>query len=237
LEGTGDSDGNGIPDYLDNMPASNILPQQIVTTDSYLVECDPGVRCGLGLFALSGKSGGVQILDNEVGTLPNFKADAGFTPVGGIFDFVIRDLPTAGQSTRVVIPQVTAVPANAIYRKYHNGQWVNFVVDQNNAVHSALGNTGHCPPPGATDWKTGLVAGSLCVQLTIQDGGPNDDDGKVNSAVADPGAVSAPVVVPPVVPPVEPPSTGGGKKRGGAMDLLMCLFLLGGLLATRFKTR
>ncbi|RYZ19639.1 MAG: hypothetical protein EOP49_48230, partial [Sphingobacteriales bacterium] len=137
LEGTGDSDGNGIPDYLDNMPATNILPQQITATDNYLIECDPGVRCGLGLFALNGKSGGVQILDSEVGSLANLKADTSFTPEGGIFDFVINDLPTAGQSTRVVIPQTVAVPANAVYRKYQKGQWVNFVVDQNNAVHSA----------------------------------------------------------------------------------------------------
>lgn len=55
---SGDGDGNGIPDYLDNMPSSNILPQQGNQTAT--IECDPGVRCGLGLFALGGSSGGCR---------------------------------------------------------------------------------------------------------------------------------------------------------------------------------
>ncbi len=121
VEGTSDSDDNGIPDYLDNMPSSNILPQQGNTTNAYLIECDPGVRCGLGLFARGGNSGGVQILDNEVSTLPDLIVDPAFEPVGGVFDFAIRDLPTPGQSVRVVIPQRAAVPANAVYRKFQQG--------------------------------------------------------------------------------------------------------------------
>lgn len=227
LEGTGDSDDNGIPDYLDNMPASNVLPQTIAVTNSYLVECDPGVRCGLGLFALSGNSGGVQVLDNEIGTLANLVADTSFKPVGGVFDFVIGDLPTPGQSTRVVLPQQAPIPANAVYRKYHAGKWQDFVSNANNNVQSAPGLAGYCPPPGSEEWTPGLVAGYLCVQLTIEDGGPNDDDGKVNSAIADPGAVSEAKAVPPVVEPPVTPETPH-KKKGGAVDLLW-LFALGGL--------
>ncbi|MBN7818750.1 Ig-like domain-containing protein [Bowmanella yangjiangensis] len=190
LEGSDDSDDNGIPNYLDNMPSPNILPQQINSTSSFLVECDPGVRCSLGLFARSGNSGGVQILDEELGTLDNLNTDPVFEPVGGIFDFTIRSLPTAGQSVRIVLPQREAIPTNAVYRKFQQGSWVNFVTDANNSIHSAAGNPGYCPPPGAADWTPGLVEGHLCVQLTIEDGGPNDDDGLVNAAVVDPGAVS-----------------------------------------------
>lgn len=237
VEGTGDVDDNGIPDYLDNMPSTNILPQQGNTTNAYLIECDPGVRCGLGLFARSSSTGGVQILDSEVGTLANLIVDPAFNPVGGVFDFAIRDLPTPGQSVRVVIPQRSAIPANAVYRKFQRGRWLTFVGDANNAVHSALGNPGYCPPPGSTEWVAGLTAGHMCVQLTIQDGGPNDDDGLVNSAVVDPGVVSAVKVTnPPIDPPVEPPASG--KKKGGAIDLWLLMFLMGGVIvATRFKTR
>src|SRR5690606_29674520 len=89
LEGFGDHDDNGIPDYLDNMPASNILPQQGNTTDAFLIECDPGVRCGLGLFARAGVSGGVQVLDEELGTLDDLNVDPAFEPAGGVFDFAI----------------------------------------------------------------------------------------------------------------------------------------------------
>ncbi len=231
LEGTGDTDDNGIPDYLDNMPSPNILPQQSNTTNAYLIECDPGVRCGLGLFARSGNSGGVQILDQEVGTLTDLVVDPAFEPVGGVFDFAIRDLPTPGQSVRVVIPQRSAIPANAVYRKYQRGRWVTFITDADNAVHSAEGTPGYCPPPGSADWKSGLTAGHTCVQLTIEDGGPNDDDGLVNSAVVDPGAVSVAQELPPKPEPPKPPvqvnSKGGGSMGG------LWIALLGGLLMFR----
>ena len=223
-EGINDSDGNGIPNYLDNMPSSNVLPQVGLITDSYLIECDPGVRCGLGLLALTGNSGGVQILDNEVETLGGLVKDDKFVPAGGIFDFVIKDLPTPGQTVRVVIPQQAPIPANAVYRKFQKGKWINFVEDADNSLHSAAGNPGYCPPPGAVDWQPGLTAGHLCVQLGIEDGGPNDDDGLVNAAVSDPGAVSAPEAV------VEIKTKGKG---GGSMSLLFILLLAAFLIPVR----
>ncbi|WP_193747550.1 Ig-like domain-containing protein [Cellvibrio sp. OA-2007] len=238
LEGTGDSDNNGIPDYLDNMPSSNILPQTGKTTNSYLIECDPGVRCGLGLYARGSKSGGVQILNEELGSLDNLVADPAFEPVGGVFDFAINDLPTPGQSISVVIPQQAPIPAQAQYRKFQKGRWVTFIENANNRVASAAGNPGYCPPPGAAEWIPGLTAGHVCVQLTIEDGGPNDDDGLVNSAVVDPGAVSkARAVQPPVEPPVEPPKppVQVNSKGGGAVPALW-LFLLGGLVIFRRAT-
>ncbi|WP_052417289.1 fibronectin type III domain-containing protein [Cellvibrio mixtus] len=231
VEGTSDSDDNGIPDYLDNMPSSNILPQQGNTTNAYLIECDPGVRCGLGLFARGGNSGGVQILDNEVSTLPDLIVDPAFEPVGGVFDFAIRDLPTPGQSVRVVIPQRAAVPANAVYRKFQQGRWVSFVTDADNSIHSAAGNPGYCPPPGSAEWTPGLTAGHLCVQLTIEDGGPNDDDGQVNSAVVDPGAVSGAKPVEPEQPePPEPKPPVEVKSKGSGSVGELWILLLGGLL-------
>lgn len=235
LEGAGDTDNNGIPNYLDNMPSPNILPQQGNTTNSYLIECDPGVRCGLGLFARGSLSGGVQILNDEIGSLDDLIIDPAFEPVGGIFDFTISDLPTPGQSVRVVIPQQAPIPANAVYRKFKNGAWVTFVTDVDNALHSAAGNPGYCPPPGTADWTTGLTAGHLCVQLTLEDGGPNDDDGLVNAAIVDPGAVSeAKEVVEPPPPPPKPP-VQVNSKGGGAMPALW-LLLLGGLVILKRAT-
>jgi VCBS repeat-containing protein len=234
LEGTSDSDDNGIPDYLDNMPSPNILPQQGSTTNAYLIECDPGVRCGLGLFARGGNSGGVQILDDEVGSSNGLIVDPAFEPVGGIFDFAIRDLPTPGQSVRVVIPQRSAIPANAVYRKFQDGRWVTFVSNTNNALHSAVGNPGYCPPPGTAEWTSGLTAGHLCVQLTIEDGGPNDDDGLVNSAVVDPGAVSEAKAVEPPEP--KPPVDFKTKGSGGSIEGLIIVFL-GGLLMLRYASK
>jgi len=225
-EGTGDTDANGIPDYLDNMPSSNILPQVGLITDSYLMECDPGVRCGIGLLALGGSSGGIQILDNEIGTLGALVKDPKFIPVGGVFDFVINDLPTAGQSVHVVIPQQAPIPTGGIYRKFQKDKWVSFVEDADNAIHSAPGNPGYCPPPGAADWQPGLVAGYLCVQLTIEDGGPNDDDGLVNASVSDPGAVSVAEAEPVVTPSVQIKTKGGGGIMSSWFLLLLVALVL-----------
>lgn len=233
LDGVGDSNGNGIPDYLDSMPNSNILPQSIKVTNSYLLECDPGVVCGLGRFALSGISGGVQIQKDELTTINGLTTDKQFNPVGGIFDFAIRDLPTPGQSVRVVIPQQAAIPAKAVYRKFHKGAWVSFVENGTNSLHSTAGKPGYCPPPGGPEWQPGLVEGHLCVQLTIEDGGPNDDDMTVNAAIVDPGVVSSPVPVV-VQPPVEQPPK---KHKGGGAITELWLLLLGGLLFFRRKNK
>src|SRR5690606_37833549 len=227
-EGTSDTNSNGIPDYLDNMPSGNVLPQVIISPTSYLLECDPGLICAIGPFALAGSSGGAQILDDEVGVTEGLLADEDFEPVGGIFDFVIGDLPIAGESASVVIPQQAPIPANAVYRKFQNGEWMDFIENGDNGLHSAPGNPGYCPPPGAESWTPGLVEGYLCVQLTIQDGGPDDADGLANSAIADPGAVSA---VKPLAPPPRPVTSIDSKGKGGgsvgwSWILLGCLALL-----------
>ncbi|WP_193907411.1 beta strand repeat-containing protein [Cellvibrio polysaccharolyticus] len=234
-EGFGDANGNGIPDYLDAMPTDNVLPQQIIEANTYLLECDPGVLCRIGRFALLGESGGVELLVSDMEAASDLPADSTHQVVGGIFDFEIKHLPVEGQTIRVVIPQREAIPAEAVYRKYHNGSWKDFVSNDNNRLHSAPGNPGFCPPPGDAQWEPGLVAGYLCVQLTLEDGGPNDADGLVNKAIADPGGVSVRVQTEPPVdpepeppvnpeppvkpePPVNPPK--GGKKSGGAVGLM-----------------
>ncbi|HMW71993.1 MAG TPA: putative Ig domain-containing protein, partial [Cellvibrionaceae bacterium] len=234
-EGLADSNGNGIPDYLDNLASNNLLPQVGAVTQAYLLECDPGVRCGLGEFVLGGTSGGAQILDNEVVSLPGLSADTAYKPVGGIFDFVANDLPLAGQALRIVIPQKAPIPAKAVYRKFDKNGWRNFVENASNSLHSSRGQAGFCPPPGDASWEPGLKPGYYCVQLTLEDGGPNDTDGLVNAAIADPGFVGVEVAVQPPPAPVQT-ITSKGKKRGGSLDTSL-LALLGLLVAARAHSR
>jgi len=188
-EGVADSDDDGIPDYLDNITASNVLPEQATETNAFLMECDPGVRCRLGQFSLLGSGGGARLNDSDFAEQPDLTNDTTFTNTGGVFDFEIHDLPTLGQSVNVVLPQIAAIPENGVYRKFQNGNWQTFVENANNAVHSAAGVLGYCPPPGDDAWQPGLVPGYYCVQLTIEDGGANDADGQVNGSVEDPGGV------------------------------------------------
>jgi len=184
-EGFGDADLDGIPDYLDGANPCNVMPQQALDSQSFLVEGDSGVCLRKGLTVASNKTGGILLQGSEVA--PDEEADN----VGGLFDFVAYGLPLAGQSYNLVLPQRLPIPEGAVYRKYKtDGDWIDFVVDDNNYYSSSAGELGFCPPPLDTTWVKGLQPGDWCVQITIEDGGPNDDDGKVNNTIVDPSGVA-----------------------------------------------
>ncbi|WP_189608066.1 beta strand repeat-containing protein [Saccharospirillum salsuginis] len=234
-EGTADNDDDGIPDYLDNIVATNVLPEVASETDSYLVECDPGVRCRLGQFALVGSTGGARLTDDDIAEQADIGPDTVFDHSGGIFDFEIHDLPTLGQSVRIVVPQSNPLPEGGVYRKFQDGDWRTFVEDANNELHSAPGNPGYCPPPGDESWEAGLQNGYYCVQLTIEDGGPNDADGLVNGAVVDPGAVGIPKATTPTDPTVS--FNSGGQSKGGTVGWLLSLLTVLLVVSTRHGKR
>ncbi|NLS12186.1 DUF4347 domain-containing protein [Vibrio sp. SM6] len=184
-EGFADSDNDGIPDYQDAISQCNVLQEQALESQSYLVEGQPGVCLRKGVTLASNQTGGAQLMTSEL------VADTEAENIGGVFDFVAYGLPTAGQTYQVVFPQRLPIPANAVYRKYKETTgWVDFQTDASNYVSSTLGEEGYCPPPGDSAWRVGLTEGHWCVQLTIQDGGPNDDDGMANGSIVDPGGVS-----------------------------------------------
>ncbi|MCE9688267.1 Ig-like domain-containing protein, partial [Shewanella sp. AS16] len=93
------------------------------------------------------------------------------------------------------LPRASVLPEGAVYRKYNQVQgWYDFVEDANNSISSApLNAEGQCPQVGAAAYETGLVPGHQCVQLLLQDGGPNDADGVANGVIEDPGVVSTQV--------------------------------------------
>ncbi|WP_160296950.1 tandem-95 repeat protein [Photobacterium halotolerans] len=188
LEGFTDSDEDGIPDYLDMAADCNVIPEQVQLSGRFLLEGDPGVCLHKGVTAAGNQTGGVQLLTSEI------PPDTEVRNIGGVFDFIAHGLPVAGQRYQVVLPQRLPIPANAVYRKYTASQgWKNFVTDAQNLVFSAQGEAGYCPPPGDSQWQAGLQEGHWCVQLTIEDGGPNDDDGLANGSVLDPGGVGVPL--------------------------------------------
>jgi VCBS repeat-containing protein len=188
-EGHGDSDQDGIPDFLDAIAECNVMPEQAAVQDGFLVEGEPGVCLRKGNTLAAGETGGLQLTDNDLDN--SVGADEDALIIGGAFDFIATGLPQAGQSYQIVLPQIQPIPAGAVYRKYSgtNG-WGTFVEDADNQLHSAEGEQGICPPPASVQWSTGLTEGHWCVQLTIEDGGPNDDDGLANGTIVDPGGVS-----------------------------------------------
>ncbi|WP_156885913.1 tandem-95 repeat protein [Rheinheimera baltica] len=188
VEGLGDANGNGIADYLDPGFDCNVIPEQLAIINAFVAEGEPGICLRKGATAAIGNGGGIELLDGDQQWLePDMQADN----IGGVFDFILLGLPTAGDSFSIVLPQRQPLPLNAVYRKYtaENG-WANFVSNANNGLFSSAGEPGYCPPPGDSSWQSGLTAGHWCVQLTIEDGGPNDADGIVNGSIVDPGGVA-----------------------------------------------
>jgi len=190
VEGFGDFDNDGIADYLDAIDARNVLQGQ--AADQYLMETETGLRLALGgvAFQASARQAGVSVAD-----VANF-GNAGNAPVdemsnlGGLFDFMVSDLPAAGDSVRVVLPQLIEIPDNAVYRKLLPTGWEDFKEDSKNSLSSAPGLQGYCPPPGDIAYTPDLTPGHWCVQLLIEDGGLNDADGLANQRIVDPGGVA-----------------------------------------------
>ncbi|TKB56628.1 DUF4347 domain-containing protein [Ferrimonas aestuarii] len=189
-EGYADDDGDGIPNYQDsaNIVGCNVVQETLADQNQFLVEGEPGTCLRKGVISADSQQGGLQLQLEEITTVDN-EAEI----VGGIFDFVAYQLPKAGQIYNVVIPQRTPIPTGALYRKFINGEWSDFVVDANNQLLSTQGEEGYCPPPGDDVWQVGLQENAWCVQLSIQDGGPNDDDGLANGTIVDPGGVAVPL--------------------------------------------
>ncbi|QQX78606.1 tandem-95 repeat protein [Shewanella sp. KX20019] len=227
-EGYRDIDSDGIPDYLDVIAESNVLPERAANQQGYLVECDPGVSCRLGDYALLGEHGGVQITADDIAVEGDDLIADSYSNVGGIFNFEIHNLPIAGQSVQVVMPQRVQIPANGVYRKFIDGQWIHFTEDANNSLSSALGEPGYCPPPGESSYRAGLNEGDWCVQVNIEDGGPNDADGIVNASIVDPGGVAISHSVAPVN------SDKDASNSGGSLNWLY-LLLTASVVASRRK--
>ncbi|MFT5220988.1 MAG: hypothetical protein ACI87H_003132, partial [Gammaproteobacteria bacterium] len=231
-----DSDGDGIPDYLDaqdgNMGASNFIPDQVEDfSTSFVLETEAGLTLSIGSTAQAASNGtdtfGALITDDEIASFGSSNGGASIYPAdslghyGGIYDFTISGL-IPGNSASVVIPLQGGIPRDARYRKYHASTgWNDFMEDNNNLIASASGEPGACPSPGSSAYRSGLNYLDNCLQLTIQDGGPNDTDGSENGSIADPGTIAV-ALTEPVVPVVE---EGGGRI---APWLLFMLMIFGG---------
>ncbi|MBT4195065.1 MAG: DUF5011 domain-containing protein, partial [Gammaproteobacteria bacterium] len=245
IEGYDDSDNDGIPDYLDGVENLSAMQGKEGISDKWLLNVQPGLAIRLGDIPLLADQHTANITAQDIeniagsfgGVVPAEAIDT-FTNTGGYFDFEITGLTSVGQSALIVIPQYAAIPANAAYRKYTtiNG-WMDFVEDSKNKLSSAVGEEGVCPAPGDSAYQhnDGLVEGDYCVQLLIEDGGPNDADSLKNGVIADPGGVAVAAIkeADPVIP--APANTSSG---GGSINILTLILLLGMYrLQLRYRNR
>ncbi|WP_253819309.1 beta strand repeat-containing protein [Vibrio coralliilyticus] len=197
-EGFGDSNGNGIPDYLDPIQNSSEIYSDSV---HHLAYTETGLLFVLGdVPYVNGQDYIGVSMDNIVDhyNLSEQQQDSLFQYPSGLFDFEVQQLRLAA-SAQIVLRLSSGIPENAIYRKYIESKgWFTFVEDANNSLASAASVSDDCPAPGNASFKSGLNQGDDCIQLTIEDGGPNDADGKVNGIVSDPGGIAVASTTPEV---------------------------------------
>ncbi|MGF1754032.1 hypothetical protein L4C33_10590 [Vibrio makurazakiensis] len=245
-EGMIDADQDGIPDYLDHSEAAkNQMSQDVGDDTRYTMESMTGTQLKLGNSAKSQGNSGPLLNTEDLEVLEVPQPDG--VNVGGIFDFEIHQLKTEGQSTSLVIPLREPMLEDGQYTKYKPDLgWVVFVEDENNYISGAVGYDGYCPPPSSEDYlevdgitPRTLQAGDWCLKITIEDGGPNDDDGIANKSIVDPGGIIVHNYVEPEIPPSvpesnQPSSEGsdsgslGSGSSGGSLPIsaLIGLFML-----------
>ena len=194
LEAFYDADSDGIPDYMDNSALTSNELQMDVNDQGNIMRTDAGLVLRLGDVAVAAGSNGALVSVDDIANYGGGEADAGTASAvdtvvntGGYYDFEITGLTDAGQSVRVVIPQLNPLPNGAVYRKYDpTTGWQDFVVDGQNSISSAPGLQGECPLAGDLTFTAGLNEGHYCIQLLIEDGGANDMDGEANYVIEDP---------------------------------------------------
>jgi MYXO-CTERM domain-containing protein len=132
----------------------------------------------------------VTVSESELVAL-GMVVDAGYDYPSHLVDFAVTGADL-GHTYKVVMPLSQPLPNGAVYRKYlgENIGWQMFVENADNAVATASALKGACPHTGSEVYTPGLTAGDNCLQLLIQDGGPNDSDGAVNGTTTDTGGIA-----------------------------------------------
>jgi MYXO-CTERM domain-containing protein len=196
-----DADADGIPDSADDFDARTGFANELPAGSGTSIQTNAGLRLQLGNAARGSRASSARVTAANIanaggedgGSAGNTEDD--FDYRGGIYDFEATGLPEVGSVVQIVIPQASTIGEFAEYRKYRpDSGWSDFVEDANNAVASAAGSSEGCPAPGDDSYQPGLAAGHFCVQLTIEDGGPNDADADLgpNGIIKDPGGVATP---------------------------------------------
>ena len=178
-----DTDGIGNnSDGLNGLNGANRIQAVNGESTEFIVLAQAGVKLQLGSVARATGGNATGVTEAEIGQFGNGSGGSvtNFDDTSehiGINDIEIVDLPEPGAIVVLVIPQLAAIPADSSFRVYLPGDgWEELDARQSDAVASAQGSPGVCPPPGDSAYRSGLTQGHRCVQITIEDGGLNDGD-------------------------------------------------------------
>ena len=235
-----DDNDNGIANAFDRVTEKYQLQARAGAGTEGLISTLPGLKLSIGSTALSGDAKNAEV---DVAAISRFMAAKTthntvdeITNIGGYFDFDVSGLPFPGMTVDIVIPLRGDVPRNAVYRKFNplNG-WNNFVEDASNQVSSARRELDGCPSAGSDLYTAGLTPFTQCVQLSIEDGGPNDMDGTANGVIRDPGgiAIQPEAVEEEEVEEESENTSSGGSGGGGSADSFLLMLLVIGAMWRR----
>jgi VCBS repeat-containing protein len=239
-EGLSDTDKDGIADYLDAINDQSLLPTDVILNNNSfqnLMETQKGFALKMGRTALGTNEPGAKISSQDIVDDTNSVIeDQGSANFGGLFDFEIHGLTEIEPTAVLVIPLDQFIPQdNATYRKFINGIWTDFVVNGQDKIRSAQKVDGFCPAPLSNIYQDGILKFSQCIELSITDGGPNDDDGIINGVIKDPSGVS---VGNDSNQKEEPAITPTSSSEGaGQLPMILLLLLVLLLIVRQTKTR
>ena len=208
LEGITDTDNDGIADYLDSNSNAQYLPlanteQPIQTLVGSSLSLGSIIKSSTSPIVANSMIKDVDLMSFAEGLGLNNYIDSRIVRLTPMINFIISGDNVTNDGAVVVIPlpENVILPDNVSFRKYTSTRgWFNFVEDGNNHLSSALlDNNNNCPVPNSTEYISGLNIGHQCVQLVIEDGGPNDADGQINGQVEDPGVFTTVVNIAPVI--------------------------------------
>ncbi|MDG1694459.1 MAG: tandem-95 repeat protein [Porticoccaceae bacterium] len=196
-EGYGDSDNDGIINYKDNIVESNLMP---ISDDLTIVlQSQVGTKIVLGEVAFSNAEDTAMVTKQQVINVitelqlsnSNHILDKEYSYPFGLYDFTVSGA-IAGDSYYLSLPLEVPFKEGQVLRKYmgpHIG-WQNFIENAKNSLFSASAINGACPEPGSQLYDSGIKPGDTCIQLFIEDGGPNDFDGVADGIVTDPSGIA-----------------------------------------------
>ncbi|MDA8944545.1 tandem-95 repeat protein [Porticoccaceae bacterium] len=189
-EGYADSDNDGIVDYMDNIEESNLAP--VSENSNAVLQAPVGTQLVLGEIAIANAKNSVLvskekvieiIMERELQLVEGIDDKDYDYPIG-LYDFTISGV-IPSRSYYLVIPLAVVIEQDQIFRKYMGSKigWQNFVENAQNTLFSTKAFDGACPEPASLIYDYGLQPGNNCIQIYIEDGGPNDADGKADGVV------------------------------------------------------
>lgn len=124
VEGFGDDDGDGVPNFLDALDGINLLQSRIGDPHTFLLEGRAGQSMGLGPWAMQQGEGTPtfppQLLDEKM------RLDS----LGPYYDFIMTTSEEPGASTVVVIALESPLPVDGVFALFINGKWQLFAEDE-----------------------------------------------------------------------------------------------------------